>query len=150
MKKIVGYTLCMAALCLMVACSSSSQGESSASMAPSSESSQSAASAESANSPESSSSEVEQSATEATDSTSETAESEAEQMISGTIQDATMNTIVIQDEDGRTLTLSTMDADKSRCNGLLIGSQVRVYYTGELSEGTTEGVQVLRLEQDAQ
>lgn len=54
----------------------------------------------------------------------------------GTITDATMNTLTVEAKTGDTYTFSTMDADKSDANGLLLGAPVVVDYTGTLKEGT--------------
>lgn len=52
----------------------------------------------------------------------------------GTITDATMNTVTVTNADG-TYTFSTMNADKSEANGLLLGAPVVVDYNGKLEEG---------------
>ena len=51
----------------------------------------------------------------------------------GTITDASMNTVT-ENAEG-TFTFSTMDADKSEANGLLLGAPVTVNYSGKLEEG---------------
>ena len=71
----------------------------------------------------------------------------AEQEISGTIVDASMNTLVIQTAEEQELAFGTEDADKSKCSGLEIGSKVTVFYTGTIDGTDTSGVTVLRLEQ---
>ena len=43
----------------------------------------------------------------------------------GTITDASMNTVTVENAEG-TFTFSTMDADKSEANGLLLGAPVTV------------------------
>lgn len=54
----------------------------------------------------------------------------------GYIADATMNTVTVRDQSSeQTVTFSTMDADKSEADGLLIGAPVVVDYKGELKEG---------------
>lgn len=52
----------------------------------------------------------------------------------GTITDATMNTLTVTNAEG-TYTFSTLDADKSEANGLLLGAPVVVDYKGALKEG---------------
>ena len=49
----------------------------------------------------------------------------------GTITDASMNTVTVENAEG-TFTFSTMDADKSEANGLLLGAPVTVNYSGKL------------------
>lgn len=50
--------------------------------------------------------------------------------VSGIILDGTMNTVMVATNSGDTLTFSTMDADKSEVNGLLIGDSIQVFYKG--------------------
>ena len=52
----------------------------------------------------------------------------------GTITDASMNTVTVENAEG-TFTFSTMDADKSEANGLLLGAPVVVDYKGKLEDG---------------
>ena len=52
----------------------------------------------------------------------------------GIIADASMNTVTVKAPD-KTCTFSTMDADKSEANGLLLGAPVVVDYTGKLEDG---------------
>lgn len=66
--------------------------------------------------------------------------------VTGVIQDATMNTVIIQTEDGRTLSFSTMDADKTNADGLLIGDTVVISYTGEIDGEDTSGVTVTAID----
>lgn len=58
----------------------------------------------------------------------------APKTFTGTITDGTMNTLTVENAEG-TFTFSTMDADKSQANGLLIGAPVTVNYKGKLEEG---------------
>ena len=74
---------------------------------------------------------------------------EGESMVEGVIVDAAMNSIVIRTEDGRELSFGTEDADKAGCNGLLIDSQVRIYYTGSIDGTDTSKAVVTQMEQDA-
>ena len=69
-------------------------------------------------------------------------------MVEGAIVDAAMNSIVIRTEDGKELSFSTEDADKAACNGLLVDSQVRIYYTGSIDGTDTSNAVVTRMEQD--
>ena len=52
----------------------------------------------------------------------------------GFITDASMNTVTVENAEG-TFTFSTMNADKSEANGLLLGAPVTVNYSGKLEEG---------------
>lgn len=56
---------------------------------------------------------------------------------SGIITDASMNTVTVRALTADdTYTFSTIDADKTDANGLLLGAPVTVDYTGKLEEGT--------------
>ncbi len=68
-------------------------------------------------------------------------------LATGKILDATMNTIVIQADDGRKLSFSTMDADKSKSRGLQIGSRVEIYYAGAIDGTDTSKATVVRVRQ---
>ncbi len=57
------------------------------------------------------------------------------QTIAGKIADATMNTLTIETEDGQKLSFMTEDADTSRADGLILGSEITVHYIGEIKEG---------------
>lgn len=57
--------------------------------------------------------------------------------VSGIILDATMNTVMIEANNGDTLRFSTMDADKSEAHGLLIGDSIQVFYTGKPDSKTS-------------
>lgn len=62
----------------------------------------------------------------------------APKQISGTIAEASMNTLTVETPaDGATYDFSTMDADMSEANGLLLGAPVVVDYKGKLGEVTT-------------
>ena len=52
----------------------------------------------------------------------------------GPITDAAMSPETVENAEG-TFTFSTMDADKSEANGLLLGAPVTVNYSGKLEEG---------------
>lgn len=60
----------------------------------------------------------------------------APKQISGTITEATMNTLTVQTPEGTAYNFSTMNADKSQAIGLLLGAPVIVDYKGKLGEGT--------------
>ncbi|WP_418992601.1 lipocalin family protein [Alistipes sp.] len=54
----------------------------------------------------------------------------------GTIADASMNTVTVKESVGdRTVTFSTMNADKAAAYGLLLGAPITVDYKGRLKEG---------------
>lgn len=53
----------------------------------------------------------------------------------GTVVDASMNTVMILDAAGDTLSFSTVDADRSGLDGLMIGDIVEVSYAGEYTPG---------------
>lgn len=56
----------------------------------------------------------------------------------GVIEDASMNTLVVKSlTDDRTAVFSTMDADMSQANGLLLGNIATVDYKGKLQEVTS-------------
>lgn len=53
----------------------------------------------------------------------------------GVIEDASMNTVTVKESTtGKIITFSTLDADKSEANGLLLGAPVTVDYTGCLKK----------------
>lgn len=70
-----------------------------------------------------------------------------EKQVSGTIVDATMNTITIETMEGMQLSFGTADADKSDASGLLLGSRVTIYYVGEIEGEDTSNAVVTRIEQ---
>lgn len=72
---------------------------------------------------------------------------EEENFVDGTIFDAAMNTLVVTAEDGKKYSFFTEDADKTNADGLLIDSQVRVYYEGELTDAEGESMVAIRIEQ---
>ncbi len=61
--------------------------------------------------------------------------------VEGTVLDASMNTVIIVSGQGDTLMFSTIDADKSEVNGLLLGSPISVEYAGKLS-GVTSATKI--------
>lgn len=56
------------------------------------------------------------------------------QTFTGFITDASMNTVTVENAEG-TFTFSTVNADKSETNGLLLGAPVVVDYKGKLEDG---------------
>lgn len=66
----------------------------------------------------------------------------------GIVVDATMNTLTVLSDRGDTLSFSTMDADRTRAHGLLIGDTVEVFYGGEYSKGMSADSVVLYPRQD--
>ncbi len=55
--------------------------------------------------------------------------------LTGVIEDASMNTVTVKAEGAEPVTFSTVDADKTEANGLLLGSSITVSYKGELVDG---------------
>ncbi len=53
----------------------------------------------------------------------------------GTVTDATMNTVAIADQDGNEYFFSTLNADRSEVNGLLVGSPLEVVINGNYTPG---------------
>ena len=77
-----------------------------------------------------------------------TADPAEEQTITGTIVDATMNTVTIQTEDGEELSFSIPDdADKTEVNGMTIGDTLEVTYIGTVDGADTAGATVVKLVQ---
>ncbi len=84
----------------------------------------------------------------ASDSAEETAGTAEQQTISGTILDATMSTVTIQTEDGEELSFSIPDdADESEVDGMTIGDQLQITYTGTIDGTDTSGATVVKLVQ---
>ena len=77
-----------------------------------------------------------------------TADPAEEQTITGTILDATMSTVTIQTEDGEELSFSIPDdADESEVDGMTIGDQLQITYTGTIDGTDTSGATVVKLVQ---
>lgn len=73
-------------------------------------------------------------------------ETETAPTITGIVEDATMNTLTLQTDDGRILEfVLTDETDRSALSELLIGKQIQVTYTGTLDGDSTTGVTVTRL-----
>lgn len=62
--------------------------------------------------------------------------------LTGTIGDATINTVTVVTTDGDKVTFGTMDADRSDCHGLLVGSPVTIEYEGDIENGIGTAVAV--------
>ena len=58
-----------------------------------------------------------------------------ENRVTGTVIDASMNTVVIR-SGSDTLSFSTLNADRSGLDGLLVGDTVEIFYKGENRPGT--------------
>lgn len=62
--------------------------------------------------------------------------------LTGTIADASMHEVSVTTADGRTVAFSTVDADMSHANGLLLGSPVEVTYRGKIRNDVTAALSV--------
>lgn len=58
-----------------------------------------------------------------------------EHQTKGIVCDATMNTISIVTANKDTLSFSTLDADKSQVNGLLLNDTAEIFYKGKYTTG---------------
>lgn len=77
-----------------------------------------------------------------------TADPAEEQTITGTILDATMNTVTIQTEDGEELSFSIPDdADETEVDGMTVGDTLEITYTGTIDGTDTSGATVVKLVQ---
>lgn len=74
---------------------------------------------------------------------------DTETSVTGKIVSASMNTIDITSDAGEALSFTTVDADTSKCNGLVTDSTVTIFYTGKISGTDTSGAVVTRMEQPA-
>lgn len=84
----------------------------------------------------------------ASDSAEETAGTAEQQTITGTILDATMNTVTIQTEDGEELSFSIPDdADETEVDGMTVGDTLEITYTGTIDGTDTSGATVVKLVQ---
>lgn len=59
---------------------------------------------------------------------------DAPHSLTGTIADASMHTLTVRDAEGQTYEFSTVDADLTQANGLLLGAPVTVEYKGRLQK----------------
>ena len=102
---------------------------------------------EPAESPASESSPASEAESEPAESESE-AEGEAEaQTVTGTIVDATMNTVTISTEEGTELSFALTDeTDTSKAEGMQVGSTLVVTYTGSIDGTDTSAAVVTALE----
>lgn len=62
----------------------------------------------------------------------------AEGSVKGTVADATMNTLTLQAPNGQEYIFGTEGAEISSPEGLLVGDEVTVHYTGTLDESKTQ------------
>ena len=69
-----------------------------------------------------------------------------EQTVTGTITDASMNTLTIKTDAGDELSFSTEDADTSNADGLEVGTSITVYYTGTINGTDTSGATVVAIQ----
>ena len=77
-----------------------------------------------------------------------TADPAEEQTITGTIVDATMNTVTIQTEDGEELSFSIPDdADETEVDGMTVGDTLEITYTGTIDGTDTSDATVVKLVQ---
>lgn len=77
-----------------------------------------------------------------------TADPAEEQTITGTIVDATMNTVTIQTEDGEELSFSIPDdADETEVDGMTVEDTLEITYTGTIDGTDTSGATVVKLVQ---
>lgn len=67
---------------------------------------------------------------------------DVEKSATGVICEASMNTLMIVQADGDTLMFSTMDADRTQANGLLLGDTATVFYKGK-AEGVITAAKVV-------
>lgn len=86
-----------------------------------------------------------ESETEQTSDSDTSMNEEDSQVISGIVEDATMNTITIQTSDGQSLSFATEGAETSYKDGLVIGIPVKITYTGEIKEADTSDTKVIRI-----
>lgn len=88
-------------------------------------------------------SETEQTSDSDTSNSDTSMNEEDSQVISGIVEDATMNTITIQTSDGQSLSFATEGAETSYKDGLVIGIPVKITYTGEIKETDTSDTKVI-------
>lgn len=93
-------------------------------------------------------SETEQTSDSDTSNSDTSMNEEDSQVISGIVEDATMNTITIQTSDGQSLSFATEGAETSYKDGLVIGIPVKITYTGEIKETDTSDTKVIRIAEE--
>lgn len=81
---------------------------------------------------------------------SEQEQSSEQKTVSGTITDATMNTVTIETEDGVTLSFSIPEeANQTQTDGMTLGDTLEITYTGTIDGEDTSNAVVLKLVQTA-
>lgn len=70
---------------------------------------------------------------------------DGERAIGGAIEDATMNTITIKTIAGDTYSFTKENASVEVGNGLLIGENVTIYYTGTLQDAQNQTAEAVRI-----
>lgn len=60
-----------------------------------------------------------------------------ETSIKGVVTDASMNTLTVAVASGDTLTFSTLNAERTAADGVLLGDTATVYYAGRLKQTTS-------------
>lgn len=71
-----------------------------------------------------------------------------EQTMVGTVTDASMNTLMVKNEDGDSINFITTGAQISCKNGLELGNWVKVTYKGEIKTGNAKNVKVISVVDD--
>ncbi|MFV0351302.1 MAG: hypothetical protein ACK5JF_03190 [Oscillospiraceae bacterium] len=74
---------------------------------------------------------------------------DGERAIGGAIEDATMNTITIKTIAGGTYSFTKENASVEVENGLLIGENVTIYYTGTLQDAQNQTAEAVRITDEA-
>lgn len=74
---------------------------------------------------------------------------DGERAIGGAIEDATMNTITIKTIAGGTYSFTKDNASVEVENGLLIGENVTIYYTGTLQDAQNQTAEAVRITDEA-
>lgn len=74
---------------------------------------------------------------------------DGERAIGGAIEDATMNTITIKTIAGGTYSFTKENASVEVGNGLLIGENVTIYYTGTLQDAQNQTAEAVRITDEA-
>ncbi|MEG1384081.1 MAG: SH3 domain-containing protein [Oscillospiraceae bacterium] len=68
-----------------------------------------------------------------------------EHTIVGTLVNATMNTLMLKTEEYGELVFTTTNAKIDTINGFIIGNTIEITYIGEIFDGNTTGIQVVRV-----
>ena len=69
-----------------------------------------------------------------------------EQTISGTVTDASMNTVTIKTDAGDEITFPTEDADMSNVDGIANGDEVTVYYSGTIDGSDISNAKIIAIQ----